>query len=150
MALDNAFNRLKREIGIKRCIIIDGNVGDVYQNEKGQILDLKNYLKQILNDMEYDSVICWDKVDGTKDDIGNLELVEEVQVEGDPYLEDGEFADLLDSGNSQGDNKGDIYLDTTDVKEMLNIVMKNLLNKNKKVVFIHIDWINPSTSCHLA
>lgn len=139
MALDNAFNRLKREIGIKRCIIIDGNVGDVYQNEKGQILDLKNYLKQILNDMEYDSVICWDKVDGTKDDIGNLELVEEVQVEGDPYLEDGEFADLLDSGNSQGDNKGDIYLDTTDVKEMLNIVMKNLLNKNKKVVFI-LNW----------
>ena len=36
MALDNAFNRLKREIGIKRCIIIDGNVGDVYLNEKGR------------------------------------------------------------------------------------------------------------------
>lgn len=34
MALTTAFNRLKREIGIKRCIIIDGNVGDVYLNEK--------------------------------------------------------------------------------------------------------------------
>lgn len=41
MAIDNAFNRLRREIGIKRCIIIDGNVGDVYINEKGQIIDLK-------------------------------------------------------------------------------------------------------------
>lgn len=139
MALHNAFNRLKREIGIKRCIIIDGNVGDVYQNDKGQILDLKNYLKQILTQMEYDSVICWDKVDGTKDDIGNLELVDEVQVEGDSYLDDGELGDLVDAPAGTSNNSGDIQLDTTDVKEMLNIVMKNLLNKNKKVAFI-LNW----------
>ena len=80
MALDNAFNRIKREVGIKRCMIIDGNVGDVYLNEKGQVVDLKTYLKQILAGMEYDNVICWDKIDGTKDDIGSLELVEEVEV----------------------------------------------------------------------
>lgn len=137
MALDNAFNRLKREIGIKRCIIIDGNVGDVYLNEKGQVLDLKTYLKQILNEMSYDSVIGWDKVDGTKDDIGNLELVEEVQVEGDSYLDDDELGDLLDSSIGNKGNSGDI--DTTEVKEMLSIVMKNLLNKNKKVAFI-LNW----------
>lgn len=136
MALDNAFNRLKREIGIKRCIIIDGNVGDVYLNKKGQVLDLKTYLKQILNEMSYDNVICWDKVDGTKDDIGKLELVDEVQVEGDAYLENGELEDLLDSSIENNGNSGDAQLDTTDVKEMLNIVMKNLLNKNKMVAFI--------------
>ena len=139
MALDNAFNRLKREIGIKRCIIIDGNVGDVYLNEKEQVLDLKTYLKQILNGMLYDNVICWDKVDGTKDDIGNLELVKEVQVEGDSYLDDGELGDLLDSSTENNGNSGDIQLDTTDVKEMLSIVMKNLLNRNKKVAFI-LNW----------
>ena len=139
MALDNAFNRIRREIGIKRCIIIDGNVGDVYQNEKGQILDLKNYLKQMLGEMEYDSTICWDKVDGTKDDIRNLELVDKVQVEGDSYLDDGELGDLLDSPADTANNNGDVQLDTTDVKEMLNIVMKNLLNKNKKVAFI-LNW----------
>lgn len=137
MALDNAFNRLRREIGIKRCIIIDGNVGDVYQNEKGQILDLKNYLKQILKGMEYDSIICWDKVDGTKDDLGNLELVDEVQVEGESYLDDSELGDML--GATENSGNGDVQLDTTDVKEMLNIVMKNLLNKNKKVAFI-LNW----------
>ena len=38
MALSTTFNRLKREIGIKRCLIIDGNVGDVYLNDKKQIL----------------------------------------------------------------------------------------------------------------
>lgn len=139
MALDNAFNRLKREIGIKRCIILDGNVGDVYLNEKGQILDLKNYLKQILTGMDYDSVICWDKVDGTKDDIRNLELVDDVQVEGDSYLDNEELSELMGDSANSSNNDGDIQLDTTNVKEMLNIVMKNLLNKNKKVAFI-LNW----------
>lgn len=138
MALDNAFNRIKREVGIKRCMIIDGNVGDVYLNEKGQVVDLKTYLKQILAGMEYDNVICWDKIDGTKDDIGSLELVEEVEVDGDSYLDEGELNDLLDDSESEG-NARDIQIDTTDVKEMLNIVMKNLLNKNKKVAFI-LNW----------
>lgn len=139
MAIDNAFNRLKREIGIKRCIIIDGNVGDVYLNEKGQVIDLKTYIKQVLTNMNYDNVICWDKVDGTKDDIGSLELVEDVNVEGDSYLLDEELADILESSstNTNG-NKSDL-IDTTDMKEMLSIVMKNLLNKNKKVAFI-LNW----------
>ena len=62
MAINSAFNRLKREIGIKRCIIIDGNVGDVYLNEKGQVIDLKTYIKQVLINMQYDNVVCWDEI----------------------------------------------------------------------------------------
>ena len=49
MALSTTFNRLKREIGIKRCLIIDGNVGDVYLNDKKQIVDLKQYLMDMLD-----------------------------------------------------------------------------------------------------
>lgn len=137
MAIDNAFNRLKREIGIKRCIIIDGNVGDVYINEKGQVIDLKTHIKQVLTNMNYDNVICWDKIDGTKDDIGSLELVEDINVEGDTYLQSEELADILGTTSTNG-NKSTM-VDTTDMKEMLSIVMKNLLNKNKKVAFI-LNW----------
>jgi hypothetical protein len=140
MAINNAFNRLKREIGIKRCIIIDGNVGDVYLNEKGQVIDLKTYIKQILNGMKYDSVISWDKVDGTKDDIGSLELVDKVRVQGDSYLSDDDLDELLDrSGLSVDGGNNQENIDTKDIKEMLSIVMKNLLNKNKKVAFI-LNW----------
>ena len=46
MALETTFKRLRREIGIKRCVILDGNVGDVYLNEKKQIVDLKQYLME--------------------------------------------------------------------------------------------------------
>lgn len=140
MAIDNAFNRLRREIGIKRCIIIDGNVGDVYINEKGQIIDLKNQIKQMLKGMNYDNVVCWDKVDGTKDDISSLELVDKVEVKGEPYIEDGELNDLLDEPTRNTSNGGEqSQLNTKDTKDMLNIVMKNLLNKNKKVAFI-LNW----------
>ena len=52
MSLKNVFNRIKREIGIKHCIIIEGNVGDIYLDEKGQILDLKEYHKNILDEMD--------------------------------------------------------------------------------------------------
>ena len=46
MALSTTFNRLKREIGIKKCVIVEGNVGDVYLNDKKQIVDLKQYLME--------------------------------------------------------------------------------------------------------
>ena len=85
MALTTAFNRLKREIGIKRCIIIDGNVGDVYLNEKKQIVDLKTYLMDMLKTMEYDDVLYWDRIDGVDGDVSRLDVVDKVEVEGDAY-----------------------------------------------------------------
>ena len=62
MALQTTFNRLKREVGIKRCVILDGNVGDVYLNDKKQIVDLKQYLTDMLKGMEYDDVLYWDRM----------------------------------------------------------------------------------------
>ena len=85
MALITAFNRLKREIGIKRCIIIDGNVGDVYLNEKKQIVNLKTYLMDMLKNMEYDDVLYWDRVDGLDGDTSRLSVIDEVEVEGEAY-----------------------------------------------------------------
>ena len=72
MALSTTFNRLKREIGIKRCLIIDGNVGDVYLNDKKQIVDLKQYLMDMLKGMEYDDVLYWDRIDGVDGDVSKL------------------------------------------------------------------------------
>ena len=69
MALNTTFSRLKREIGIKKCVIVDGNVGDVYLNEKKQIVDLKQYLMDMLKGMEYDDVLYWDRIDGVDGDV---------------------------------------------------------------------------------
>src|SRR5574344_2402819 len=85
MALSTTFNRLKREIGIKKCVIVDGNVGDVYLNEKKQIVDLKQYLMDMLKGMEYDDVLYWDRIDGVDGDVSRLSVIDEVEVEGDAY-----------------------------------------------------------------
>lgn len=90
MALSTTFNRLKREIGIKRCLIIDGNVGDVYLNDKKQIVDLKQYLMDMLDGMEYDDVLYWDRIDGVDGDVSKLSVIDEVEVEGDAYSFDDE------------------------------------------------------------
>ena len=90
MALITTFNRLKREIGIKRCVIVEGNVGDVYLNEKKQIVDLKQYLMDMLKAMDYDDVLYWDRIDGLDGDVSRLTLVDEVEVEGDTYALDDE------------------------------------------------------------
>ena len=108
MSLKNVFNRIKREIGIKHCIIIEGNVGDIYLDEKGQILDLKEYLKNILDEMDYDNVICWDKVEGTKDDISGLELVDNIEVQGETYIDD-DISEIVEQ-----------KIDTREVKDMFS------------------------------
>ena len=37
MSLENSFNKIRRNAGIKKCVLIDGNVGDVYLDEYGGI-----------------------------------------------------------------------------------------------------------------
>ena len=39
MSLQNSFNKIRRNAGIKKCVMIDGNVGDVYLDDKNQIVD---------------------------------------------------------------------------------------------------------------
>lgn len=90
MALSTTFQRLRREIGIKKCVILDGNVGDVYLNEKKQIVDLKQYLMDMLKGMDYDDVLYWDRIDGVDGDVSRLDVIDKVEVEGDAYDFDDE------------------------------------------------------------
>lgn len=94
MALSTTFNRLKREIGIKKCVIVEGNVGDVYLNEKKQIVDLKQYLMDMLKAMDYDDVLYWDRIDGVDGDVSRLDVVDKVEVEGDAYSFDDDEAEM--------------------------------------------------------
>ena len=86
MALEIGFKRIKREVGIKRCVIIDGNVGDVYLDDKNQIVDLKKYLTEMLEDLKYDDIVYWDRVSGIEGDISSLKRSEEIEVEGETAI----------------------------------------------------------------
>ena len=129
MALSSNFNRLKREVGIKRCIVLDGNVGDVYLDDKKRIVGIKEYLTQMLKNMDYDDVLYWDRVDGIDGDINHLKLTDDVEVEGDSY----------DIGDDPKTEKRTGSGQFKEPKEIFNIVFKNLTNENRKIAFI-LNW----------
>lgn len=134
MALITTFSRLKREIGIKRCVIIEGNVGDVYLNEKKQIVDLKQYLTDMLKSMDYDDVLYWDRIDGVDGDISRLTVIDKVEVEGDAYA----FDDDEEEQPKEDDEKTGSGLFKEPV-EIFNIIFKNLKKPNRKTAFV-LNW----------
>lgn len=134
MSQNTAFNRIKREIGIKKCVILDGDVGDVYLNQKKQIVDLKQYLMDMLKDLDYDDILYWDRVDGLDGDVSRLDLLEEVEIEGEEYAfedESQETAERKDVKTGSGLFK--------EPAEIFNIVYKNLKKPNHKIAFV-LNW----------
>lgn len=132
MALSTTFNRLRREIGIKRCILLDGNVGDVYLNAKRQIVDLKQFLMDMLKEMDYDDVLYWDRIDGIDGDISRLSVIDDVEIAGDTYdFDDEEDVQLQESPSGSGQFK--------EPSEIFNIIFKNLKKPNRKTAFV-LNW----------
>ena len=132
MALQTTFSRIQREIGVKHCIILDGNVGDVYLDRRNRIVDLKQYLMGMLQDMDYDDVLYWDRIDGVDGDISNLSILDEVESEGDEYdFDDDSVQDLSSRNSGSGLFK--------EPEEIFNIIFKNLKKTNRKTVFI-LNW----------
>ena len=128
MSLQNSFNKIKRNAGIKKCVMIDGNVGDVYLDENNKIVTLREYLEEMFKDMDYQDIVYWDRVEGATGAIDKLTLTDEVEVEGDAY----------DLGDEEETPKAQQGLFKSPA-EILNVVYKNVIDKKKKVAFI-INW----------
>lgn len=129
MSLQNSFNKIRRNAGIKKCVIIDGNVGDVYLDCKNKIVTLREYLETMFKEMDYQDVVYWDRVEGATGAIDKLTLTDEVEVEGDAY-------DLGDDEEETSKAQQGLFKSPA---EILNIVYKNVIDKKKKVAFI-INW----------
>lgn len=134
MSITTAFNHIKRDLGIKRCVIIDGNVSDVYL-DGAMTRTLEEYLGVILNkQLGYENIILWDKVSGCKEIKGgtnNLNIVDEADIEGEDYPVDDE------EGN--GTSTDAQLHDLKETREILNVVLRNMPNQQKKMAFI-LNW----------
>ncbi len=128
MSIETSFAKIKREIGIKKSLIIDGNVGDVYLNEKNIIVNIKEYLNEILKELGYDDIIYWDRVDGASGDLTNLDIIDDEEVAGEAYFDQ---ADNEVSHAQTGMFK--------EPAEMFNVVLKNLTNPKRKIAFV-LNW----------
>lgn len=134
MSQNTAFNRIKREIGIKKCIILDGDVGDVYLNQKKQIVDLKQYLMDMLKDLDYDDILYWDRVDGLDGDVSRLDLLEEVEIEGEEYAFEDESQETVERKDAK--TGSGLFKEPA---EIFNTVYKNLKKPNHKIAFV-LNW----------
>ena len=134
MSQNTAFNRIKREIGIKKCIILDGDVGDVYLNQKKQIVDLKQYLMDMLKDLDYDDILYWDRIDGLDGDVSRLDLLEEVEIEGEEYAFEDESQETVERKDAK--TGSGLFKEPA---EIFNIVYKNLKKPNHKIAFV-LNW----------
>lgn len=109
--------------------MIDGNVGDVYLDDKNKIVTLREFLEAMFKDMDYQDTVYWDRVEGATGAIDKLTLTDEVEVEGDAY-------DLGDEEEETPKAQQGLFKSPA---EILNVVYKNVIDKKKKVAFI-INW----------
>ena len=129
MSLENGFSKIKRSIGIKKCVLVDGNVGDVYLDERKKILTLRQHLEKTLKELGYEDIIYWDRVEGASGNLDALQLVEDKEAEGETYaFEDDEPA-------NKHENQG-LFKQPS---EIMPIVFRNLKNPHRKVAFI-LNW----------
>lgn len=132
MSVKNTLDKLANQIGIKRCIIIEGNVNDIYEHN-GKYITLKEKINHILSDKGYDDVFMWDRIDGlTNGNVKNLVLVDEKTDQGEVY----DFAEDL-VNQQQADQQHNSVGQFKALAEFFAIVRRNMLNnENKKNVFV--------------
>lgn len=107
-------------------------MGDVYLNEIKKIVTLRQYLENMLQEMDYENIIYWDRVEGATGSVDKLKVVDDVEVEGDNYDLDDE-----ETVTEQEDNKTNGLFKQP--SEIFNVVYKNLTNDKLKVAFI-LNW----------
>lgn len=129
MSLATSFNKIRRSVGIKKCVIIDGNVGDVYLDKNRKLVTLREFLEAMLEEMEYQDIVYWDRVEGASGALDRLQITDNVEVKGDAYDLDG--GDQEEQPQTQGLFKSP--------SEIMNVVYKNVIDKKKKVAFI-LNW----------
>ena len=134
MSIENGFKKIARSIGIKKCVIIEGNVGDVFLSESGRIVTLRDYLTEVARTMNYRQCVYWDRIDGAVDaidgSVSSLNTGTDVTVEGENYeldLDDDPALDSSTQGNQPRFQK---------ISEFFPVVYATMTDLSKKALFI--------------
>ncbi len=128
MSITNAFNRIKREAGVKRCIIVEGNVNDVYLLGR-ELNCAKDAIKKILKDSGYEDVVVWDRITGIEGDVSSLKLTE------DDEEEEGDEYDIGDVDLPSNDARGSCRA----LRDVFNLIERTMTDRTHRTAFI-LDW----------
>lgn len=134
MSVKSNLDKLKNQIGIKRCVILEGNVNDIYQTNSGYV-GLKDRLFGLLREKGFNDIFMWDRIDGLSGgNLKNLTLTVETQQkskEGEAY----DFGQEVIKNANEEKNGPTGQFPT--LAEFFTIVRRNMLvASSKKVAFI--------------
>ena len=133
MSVENSIRKIRRSLGIRKCLIIDGNVGDVFLS-RGKLMSLREILRELLLEMDFREIMYWDRIEGAVEEkpgsMSSLDTGTAVRVQGDAY--DFSEADIPETAE-------DAAPVLTKPDEFLPLVYRNLRNDRKKSAFI-INW----------
>ncbi|RUO86568.1 AAA family ATPase [Spiroplasma endosymbiont of Megaselia nigra] len=134
MSVKSNLDKLKNQIGIKRCVILEGNVNDIYQTNSGYV-GLKDRLFELLREKGFNDIFMWDRIDGLSGgNLKNLTLTVETQQkskEGEAY----DFGQEVIKNANEEKNGPTGQFPT--LAEFFTIVRRNMLvASSKKVAFI--------------
>ncbi|MFJ1522014.1 AAA family ATPase [Spiroplasma sp. ald] len=134
MSVKSNLDKLKNQIGIKRCVILEGNVNDIYQTNSGYV-GLKDRLFGLLREKGFNDIFMWDRIDGLSGgNLKNLTLTVEKQQknkEGEAY----DFGQEVIKNANEEKNGPTGQFPT--LAEFFTIVRRNMLvASSKKVAFI--------------
>lgn len=139
MSLKEGFGRLRREIGIKKCIILTGNVGDVYLDNQSMV-DMNAKVKSILQEMRYKNIVYWDSIDGVctdKETFESLDIVYEDDFE-EIDQEDIDEEDLCDYDDVDEDMLGSRL---TSPQDIFDILFRNFPREDLNIAYV-LNWVD--------
>lgn len=128
MSIKNALNRIKREAGVKKCLIVEGNVSDVYLINR-KLYGIENCIKECLREVGYEDIITWDRISGIGGQSRNLKLTDDTKNDaGDEY-------DLGDIDMPETEATGQ----AKEPEQMFAIISRTLKQKSNQTAFI-LNW----------
>ncbi|AOG60105.1 AAA family ATPase [Spiroplasma helicoides] len=136
MSVKRELNQLKNLIGIKKSIILEGNVDDVYELN-GKYVNIQEYIMELFSSKKYTDRFLYDRNSGIRGSkLSNLILTSEANnAEGESAA--SEFEELF---NNSGSTDAQEKQDTNNIKNPLQFfsVLNKNLNRadNKKMGFV--------------
>ncbi|WP_342255887.1 AAA family ATPase [Spiroplasma endosymbiont of Poecilobothrus nobilitatus] len=134
MSVKSNLDKLKNQIGIKRCVILEGNVNDIYQTNSGYV-GLKDRLFELLREKGFNDIFMWDRIDGLSGgNLKNLTLTAETQQKSKGGEEYDFGQEVIKNANEQKNGPTGQF---PTLAEFFTIVRRNMLvASSKKVAFI--------------
>ncbi|AUB31203.1 AAA family ATPase [Spiroplasma floricola] len=137
MSVKRELNQLKNLIGIKKAIIIEGNIDDIYEFE-GNYINIHEIIMNIFDQKNYLDKFVFDQNSGLKGKkISNLILHSVSENQGDSISND--FEELFSNDNESESSDSLVLKKPIDFFKILN---KNINREDEKKVGFIADYTN--------